>query len=531
MSGNPEIALPSLRVLVADDDRDHRMITISALRKALREFYEVTFTEAPDGTAALAEVERGAAELVFLDNRMPGMTGLELLAELQRRNSCVPVVLMTSQNDRATLLEAMRLGASDFLGKDEMDQTRLFHVVRSSLERAQLRTDNLRSHKLAAIGTLAGGIAHEFNNILQVVLGHSQYALSREDTARWKKALEYCRDAAEKGARIVRQLLTFARKSPSARIRFSLADAAREAINMDEEGARKDNVAVRLETRDNAPVVGDQGQLVQVLLNLLTNARHACTASVNFGPEGRGHITVIVESDRHNSRVSVRDNGTGIAPAALPRLFEPFFTTKGSLGGRIYDGKSHGTGLGLCISATIAADHGGRIDVASKQGEGSTFTLVLPRAEPANDDQTTRISRRGPDVASGPVATAVLGRRVLIVDDEALIAELLANYLTEKGLRCDFAIDSRQAQQMAAETPYELLLLDLSLPGDISGKELLQRIRKAGGPNRETRALAMTGHAASDEDRELFEAGFRGIVRKPFEIREMGRLIAETLQV
>src|SRR5690606_1086927 len=146
--------------------------------------------------------------LAFLVFRLPGIDGLEVLSELQSPNLHVPVVFVTSQADRDTVPVAINRGAIDSIAKDQIGHASPLQIVRSALERAQLRRDVIRSQKPAAVGTLAGGIAHEFNNILQVVLGHSQYALQSSDNERREKALRYCRDAAEKGARIVQQLLS-----------------------------------------------------------------------------------------------------------------------------------------------------------------------------------------------------------------------------------------------------------------------------------------------------------------------------------
>src|SRR5690606_2081122 len=125
---------------------------------------------------------------------------------------------------------------------------------------------------------------------------------------------------------------------------------------------------------------------------------------------------------------------------------------------------------------------------------------------------------------SGPVPDELLGKRVLVVDDEAMIAELLRQYLEEKGFKVDTATSAGQGEKLALEQPYALMLFDLTMPGGGGGKSLLQSLRGQAGPNAETPALAITGHAPGPQDRQLFAAGFRGILRKPFEIREMGRL-------
>ena len=517
-----------LRLLIVEDSAELRASAVSSLWRALGDQYDLSLEECGTGPEAVDRLERSGIDLVFLGDRLPGLDGLQVLAELQRAQSTVPVVFVTGQSNPETLIEAMKRGASDFIARDEFERARLRQVVGSAIERMLLARAVARSEKLAAIGTLAGGIAHEFNNILQVVLGHAQYAITKQDPERWRKALVYCRDAAEKGARIVRQLLTFARKTEALRRRFQLEDAVQEAVELDRESARRDGVEVSLTVRRPAAVMADRNQIVQVMLNLLTNARHACTATVESMPRQERRIEIVVDADDANARASVRDNGTGIHGDGMKRLFEPFYTTKGALGGRVYDGKSHG--LGLAISATIVSEHGGRIDVQSSPGDGSEFVLVLPRVATSGTKETCRLEEAAADDPTSRVEKELEGKRILVVDDEPLIAELLVGYLSDKGLICDYALDAEKAAELASTRRYALILLDLTLPGPMGGRELLETIRAGQGPNRETRALAMTGHAPSKSDRGLFEIGFSGIVRKPFEMREIGRLVAETMR-
>jgi len=520
-----------LHILIVDDDADHRHLASASLNRALADEFEVEITECGSGPEALAVVQQQGCDLMFLDYRLPGMDGLEVLSELQVAHSGIPVVFMTSQSDRDTVIEAMKRGATDFVAKDEFGHARLMQSVRSALERAQLRRDVIRAQKLAAIGTLAGGVAHEFNNILQVVLGHSQYALGSTDNERRDRALRYCHDAAEKGARIVQQLLSFSRKSTTIRRRFAVEDAIRDAVTLEEELIARDGISLKVDIQTSPVVIGDRAQIEQVLMNLLSNARHACTSSITFAEGADPQIEVTLEVKEGMAVISVGDNGVGIPQDDIPRLFEAFFTTKGALGGRVYDGKSAGTGLGLTICATIVADHGGRIDVSTKSGQGSVFRVLLPVATRVADELPTQRVSRESRSPSGPVASDLQGARVLVVDDEAMIAELIKQYLEDKGYQVDTAINAAAAEKLTDIHSYALMLFDLTMPGGVGGRQLLERIREGGDLNAETPTLAITGHAPGAADRELFAAGFRGILRKPFEIREMGRLIAESIRM
>jgi CheY-like chemotaxis protein len=343
--------------------------------------------------------------------------------------------------------------------------------------------------------------------------------------------LRYCYDAAEKGARIVQQLLSFSRKSTTVRRRFALEDAVREAVNLEEELLLRDGIKISVDIKASPVVLGDRQQIEQVLMNLISNARHACTSSVTFSGGAEPAIDIALDVKDDAAVISVRDNGVGIPHEDLPRLFEAFFTTKGALGGRVYDGKSAGTGLGLTICANIISDHGGRIDVTSKSGQGSVFRVILPRAPRVQDELPTQRVNRSSHQTSGPIGTDLKGAKVLVVDDEAMIAELIKQYLEDKGYQVDTAGDAKTALKLTANNEYALMLFDLTMPGRMGGQELLGFIRDNCKRNPKTPALAITGHAPGAGDKALFEAGFRGILRKPFEIREMGRLIAETIRI
>jgi signal transduction histidine kinase len=523
--------LERLHIAIVDDDEDHRLLASATLRRALQGEFDVDIVEFASGPEALSLLEQGGCDIVFLDFRLPGMDGLQVLSELEARQNDTPVVFVTSQSDRDTVLEAMKRGATDFVAKDEFGHARLLQCVRSALERAQLRRDVIRAKKLAAIGTLAGGIAHEFNNILQVVLGHSQYALQSEDAERREKALRYCRDAAEKGARIVQELLTFSRRSDTQRARFGLDDIVQEACKLEQPLMLRDNINVEIRIKASPVVLGDSAQIEQVLHNLLSNARHACTSSMTYEVGSEPRIEITLDQVDSNAVLSVRDNGIGIPPENMPRLFEAFFTTKGALGGRVYDGKSAGTGLGLAVCANIIEQHGGRIDVTSKPSHGSTFSVVLPLAGSTRDEMPTMRVRRREHHPSAPLAKDLLGRKVLVVDDEQMIAELLRQYLEDKGFRVDTATTAAQGETLAQASPYALMLFDLMMPGSTGGMALLEKLRNSKGPNRQTPTLAITGQPPGPQDKELFAAGFHGILRKPFEVREMGRLIAESIKV
>lgn len=242
-----------------------------------------------------------------------------------------------------------------------IDNTRLFTELR------QKQAELIQSSKLAAVGTFAAGIGHEFNNLLGGMLGYAELGRGASDAAEKDHALDVIRQACQRGRGITRGLLTFARRSEHRREMHHLADIIAETLTLVEVDLRKLNITL---VRDIEPVPEiwcDGGQIAQVLLNLITNARDA------IGQQG-GTITVSLRQCGAYVELSVRDTGAGIPESVRDRIFEPFVTTKGALGAS----STPGTGLGLSVSYGIVKDHGGDIRFETETGGGTTMIVSLP---------------------------------------------------------------------------------------------------------------------------------------------------------
>jgi two-component system NtrC family sensor kinase len=233
------------------------------------------------------------------------------------------------------------------------------------LERSQ--QELIESSKLAAVGTLAAGVAHEFNNLLAAISGHTELGLVSDDMEEIKNALQVVVDSVDRAKRITSNLLTFARRREPRMEMSDVAEAVESPLQLLERDLEKSNIQLLRKFSKIPPVVCDAGQISQVCLNLLTNARDAML------PEG-GTLTVELKADDDNMLLSFTDTGSGIPDHILDKLFEPFVTTKGPLGG----GEMAGTGLGLSVSYGIVKNHGGTIEVETEEGKGSTFTVRLP---------------------------------------------------------------------------------------------------------------------------------------------------------
>ena len=244
------------------------------------------------------------------------------------------------------------------------------------LATAQRQLDSVReqlteSNRLAAIGTIAAVIAHEFNNLLTPMVSYSQFAMATADAAEpdmalIRKALSKSFQASTKAGRICNSMLSLARGEPTAFGPVAVQSLVDEVLNVMARDPHKDGIALRVHVEPGLAIHGDPVQLEQVLLNLLINARHALLGK-------GGALTVrATAAPGHQVRLQVVDTGPGIPAKLLPQIFDPFFTTKTA---------TRGTGLGLSICRDIVRHHGGRIDVASVVGKGTTFTLTLPRGK------------------------------------------------------------------------------------------------------------------------------------------------------
>ena len=255
--------------------------------------------------------------------------------------------------------------------------TGFLDVSRDVSSQHEMRRQLLLSEKMAALGTLAAGVAHEFNNLVQGITGYLGHALEHDDKETWGKAMRVALDAGNRAALLTRRLQAFARPQVTGLVATHLPDVVEDTFALVEGSFGSEGVELTREYGDDLPpAMADRSRISQVLLNLLTNARHAVADS------DRRAVSVIVSAPEPAwLEITVTDSGCGIPVEVQSRIFEPFFTTKGALGGNVFDGKVHGTGLGLAITSGIVTDHKGTMSVESRAGEGTAFRVRLPVAD------------------------------------------------------------------------------------------------------------------------------------------------------
>ncbi|MCB1152002.1 response regulator [bacterium] len=377
-------------------------------------------------------------------------------------------------------------------------------VTRENLLRLQL----VQSEKMAGIGTLAGGIAHEFNNLIGGMLGYVQLAESTDDIEDYRRSAEVIRNSGLRAKTIIGNLLTFARRVPNRVEKIELETLVGEIVSLVERDLQSENIMIRTYVEPDVTITTDVGQLENVLLNLIINAKHAMLGGIG------GTLTLRAARDIKTVRIDVVDTGVGIAAEHLPKIFEPFYSTKGSLG----TGNVDGSGLGLSLSYGIMKELGGDILVKSRASEGSTFTLVLPivsDVQPEKGDLPVELMDEKPDEAA--VA------RILVVDDEPLMSGLLENVLIREGHQVKVAGNGYVGVEMARHFQPDIAIIDAQMPG-MSGIETYEALAQE---HPKLTVMMITGKVGEEYDQLAKEIDARGlrIIRKPFDIAQIRREI------
>lgn len=371
-----------------------------------------------------------------------------------------------------------------------VERARLFTALQ------QKQNELVRSSKLAALGTFSAGIGHEFNNLLAGIMGFAELGLMSDDVAEKDEALDVALRACRRGRSITSGLLTFARRGEARAGLHDLPELVDETLLLVERELAKVNVRVSRRYTPVSQVLCDPGQISQVVMNLMTNARDAMLQ------HGGGTITVELAQRDGWVELAVHDTGSGIPDELLDQVFQPFMTTKGALGGSSIPG----TGLGLAICHGIVQSHNGTIAVRSAVGFGTTVTVRLPPASivtPAGHD-----SDRG--MAGGAL-------HVLVVDDDELVANSVARLLQTDGYRATVAQHGEQALALYRGNHYDLVISDLVMPG-MAGDVLIQRLL-ALNPN--VTIMAMTGHVGTELIEATLAIGATAVLNKPFTLDEL----------
>ena len=366
----------------------------------------------------------------------------------------------------------------------------------------------LQAEKMAALGQTISGVAHELNNPLATILSWAERLAERplDDTSR--RGVDVILGESERAARIVRNLLTFARKRHSTRSMIDVNHVVTETLGLRAYEQRRANIDVATALAAGLPqIFADAHQIQQVLLNLIINAEQAMLSA-----NGRGSLVIRTwhEIDRESVVLEVTDDGPGIPPEVTSKIFDPFFTTK-EVG--------EGTGLGLTVAYAIVREHGGRIRVESQPHRGASFVVELPVS---GTEETP--PARAPAVLS---MEAVKGATILLVEDERALAAAVCEALTDAGLQVDHASDGEEALARVRHKSYDAVVCDLKMPR-VDGM-MVYRAIAAATPALARRVIFVTGDVAgTDAERFLEETGCRWLA-KPFRLGDLLRAVRDAL--
>ncbi|MCB9078865.1 MAG: PAS domain S-box protein [Anaerolineaceae bacterium] len=385
----------------------------------------------------------------------------------------------------------------------------ILSIARDLTDRKQAEEERLKLRKLESVGMLAGGIAHDFNNLLTAIFGNIQMGkiLLSPDHKSFA-FLEMAGRSMESATNLTKQLLTFARGGDPIKETLSIGEALTEMAQFSLRGS---NVKLHANIApDLWPVEADKGQLNQVISNLVINAQQAM-------PDG-GIITLsaanVQLSPHRYVQITVQDEGVGIAPQYFDRIFDPYFTTK-----------QKGSGLGLAITHSIISKHNGAITVTSQLNQGAIFTIRLPAAEAV--DKTLSGNSAG-EIDSEPISAG----HILVLDDEAVIRELLGAMLEMMGHTIAYAIDGQEAIERFREAyqnglAYDVVIVDLTIPGGMGGQAAAQEMLKI---NPQAKIIVSSGYTTDPVMANYEVYGFKGVVAKPYRFTDLQRVIRQVLK-
>jgi len=379
-------------------------------------------------------------------------------------------------------------------------------------EERRIQSKMLQTEKMAALGQLVSGIAHELNNPLTAIMGYAQlllgHGLKSDQLSEAKKVYH----EAERARRIVKNLLYFARENQPERSRVDINEIIERTLALRSYELRVENIAVDCDLALDLPkTTADPYQLQQVILNLVINAEQALIEG-----RGQGHVWIRTRhlQQRAGDRISIEisDDGPGIAPEIASRIFDPFFSTKPP---------GVGTGLGLSIVYGIVHQHGGEVTYDNQSGLGARFTVELPVVEAPPEERPVAVLKPANE-ASAPRG------RILVIEDEPTVAHLIVDVLREEGHQVEAVLDSQEGLARISRAAYDLVISDLRMPR-LDGPAFYEALVRAGSPA-QNRILFITGDILSRRTLEFLEPNALPYLAKPFLVEELKLAVNRLLQ-
>ncbi len=379
---------------------------------------------------------------------------------------------------------------------------------RIAKEREETEQKAYLSSRLAAVGQMAAGVAHEINNPLTGVLGFTDLLIARKDLPDdIRKDLEIVNEGAQRVSKIVRGMLTFSRNDNSERSPVDINEVIRTTLSLRSYKMITDSIQIRLSLDNTLPLtIASGGQLQQVFLNLIINAEQAIKQA---GVKGK--LTISTEHDSGIIRVSFKDNGSGISRQDIGKVFEPFFTTKEP---------GEGTGLGLSLCYGIVREHGGQMYVKSTKGKGATFVIELPVADVGS------LQLVHPESGSGRKPGSKY--KILVVDDEPVIRSYMERFLRREGHDVELVDNAEAALDKIPGSHFDVILMDIKMPV-MNGIELYRKIRKMNGAL-SRRIIFITGDVLAADTRAFFSKYKPAYISKPIDKDRLRKELSQIME-
>ncbi len=520
----------TINVLFLEDNPDDVELELYELRKG---GFEVIHQTARNRDEFYEAIKNPDLEIIIADYNLPDLTGIEAIYICQEEKVEVPVILITGIGNEQIAVDSLREGAIDYILKKNIIgfSARVERALSvwadrkakkvAQEEKQRLQQELFQSQKMESIGSLAGGVAHDFNNILTAIMGYSSLSLPElPQTSPVKRHLEAIINISKRASELVSQLLLFARKVPLETKPLPLNPFIQETLQFIRRMV-EETVEIKLDLQEDLPeILADSSQLTQVLMNLAINARDAM--------DGRGVLAIStrqcsakdipLDNISHpigvNSYacIDVVDTGCGIDKKEINRIFDPFYTRKD---------RGEGTGLGLSIVYSVVKDHKGWIDVHSEGiGHGTTFTIYLPIYNAENLKSPT------PDAPLTKWSDLSGTETILVVEDEEIILSFSAEVLEHFGYTVFTAENGQQALEFFNNTDsrIDLVVSDMMMPKK-SGIDLFKDLKSQ---QKDLKFILVTGYSIKDLDKEMLDE-MNGVLVKPYTTEKFASMVREVL--
>ena len=512
------------RILIVDDTPTN----IRVLVPILMEHGKFQINISNNGRDALKLLEKVKPDLILLDIMMPELDGFETCKIIKADETLkdIPIIFLTAKNETEDLAKGFALGAADFVSKpfnsvelmarvkthielkqkrdllkttlENLVKQRTEQLEKETIEKLKLKDQLMQSQKMEAIGQLAGGVAHDFNNQLGGIIGSAELIKHFTQDEKILKYADLILGAAQSSANLTKQLLAFARKGKETSMPVDLNKTIMQITQLLQRSLDKKINILHDFKSYNTFTIGDPAQLENAILNIAINAGHAM-------PKG-GEITFstsIIDLDENSEYnlpadcyacVTISDTGIGMSPEVMERIFEPFFTTKD---------KDKGTGLGLSATYGTVQQHNGAISVSSTIGKGSTFTILLPASQEKAFGQYSSSGKLN-DISSS---------RILLIDDEEVILFTVGEMLTTLNCKVTTANGGEKGVEIFRKNPddFDVVILDKIMPR-MNGLEVYLKLKEI---KEDVKVILASGYS-EEQAQEILDMGVAAFIRKPY---------------